>query len=255
MEELAGKVAVVSGAGRGQGRTIARKLAVAGARIVAGDVLTDELAALGAELGTSGIVGHLDVRDPASWSALVERGSDAFGRVDILVNNAGVLRRATVDRETRAQFEDLWRVNCLGPFNGIQAVLPHLRVAGGGAIVNTLSTAALTGWSGHGAYVSSKFALRGLTKVVALELAGEGIRVNAVLPGPIATPMVLRDEDPDARRRLGGTPLGRIGEPEEVADVVCYLVSGRASFVTGAEITVDGGMTAGTLLPDLRVGE
>jgi NAD(P)-dependent dehydrogenase (short-subunit alcohol dehydrogenase family) len=100
----------------------------------------------------------------------------------------------------------------------------------------------------HGAYVSSKFALRGLTKVAALELAADGIRVNAVLPGPIATPMVLRDDDPEARHRLGSTPLGRIGEPEEVAEVVCYLVSDRASFVTGAEITVDGGMSSGTLL-------
>lgn len=249
MEELTGKVAVVSGAARGQGRAIVRKLTAAGARVIAGDVLTDELPALGTELGTSGIVGHLDVRDPASWRALVKRGSDAFGRVDILVNNAGVLRRATIEQETRTAFEDLWRVNCLGPFNGIQAVLAHLRVAGGGAIVNTLSTAALTGWSGHSAYVSSKFALRGLTKVVALELAREGIRVNAVLPGPIATPMVIRDDDPDARGRLGATPLGRIGQAEEVADVVCYLVSGRASFVTGAEITVDGGMSAGTVLP------
>jgi NAD(P)-dependent dehydrogenase (short-subunit alcohol dehydrogenase family) len=115
-------------------------------------------------------------------------------------------------------------------------------------VVNTLSTAAFTAWSHHGAYVSAKFALRGLTKVAALELAADGIRVNAVVPGPIATPMVLRDDDPGARERLGSsTPLGRVGEAEDVAEAVCYLVSDRASFVTGAEITVDGGQTAGTL--------
>ena len=248
MDELGGKVAVVSGAARGQGRAIALRLAAAGARVIGGDVLTEEIAAVGDELGDAGIVGRLDVRDPVSWATLLERGTDVFGRIDILVNNAGVLRRAALDQETPEAFEDLWRVNCLGAFHGMQAVRSHLRQAGGGAIVNTLSTAALTGWSMHGAYVSSKFALRGLTKVAALELAADGIRVNAVLPGPIATPMVLRDDDPEARHRLGSTPLGRIGEPEEVAEVVCYLVSDRASFVTGAEITVDGGMASGTLL-------
>ena len=142
MRELDGKIAVVSGAARGQGRAIARRLAAAGARIVAGDVLTDELASLGTELGDDAVLGHLDVREPASWATLVERGADRFGRIDILVNNAGVLRRAALDRKTPGAFEDVWRVNCLGAFHGIQAVLPHLRRAGGGAIVNTLSTAA-----------------------------------------------------------------------------------------------------------------
>jgi len=245
--DLDGKVAVVSGAARGQGRAIARRLAAAGARIVAGDVLTGELALLRMEFGDDAVVGHLDVREPTSWATLVERGAARFGRIDILVNNAGVLRRAALDRETPGAFEDVWRVNCLGAFHGTQAVLPHLRGAGGGAIVNTLSTAALRAWSLHGAYVSSKFALRGLTKVAALELAADGIRVNAVVPGPIATSMILRDDDPDARQRFAA-PLGRIGEPEDVAEVVLYLVSDRASFVTGAEVTVDGGQSAGTLV-------
>jgi NAD(P)-dependent dehydrogenase (short-subunit alcohol dehydrogenase family) len=250
MEELEGKVAVVSGAARGQGLAIVRRLAAAGARIIGGDVLTGELAAVGEELGQAAVVGHLDVREPSSWAALLEDGIGAFGRLDILVNNAGRLRRMALDDETPEAFEDIWRVNCLGALNGMQAAVPHLRTAGGGAIVNTLSTAALAAWSSHGAYVSSKFALRGLTKTAALEYAAEGIRVNAVLPGPIATPMVLGNEDdPHARRRLSGTPIGRMGEPEEVAELVCYLVSDRASFVTGAEVTIDGGSTAGTLLP------
>jgi NAD(P)-dependent dehydrogenase (short-subunit alcohol dehydrogenase family) len=121
-----------------------------------------------------------------------------------------------------------------------------MRRAGGGVIVNTLSTAAISAFALHSSYVSSKWAHRGLTKVAALELAQYGIRVNAVVPGPIATPMVLRDDDPGAYERLSRTPLGRIGDPEDVAAAVMYLVSDQASFVTGAELTLDGGQTVGT---------
>jgi len=248
MNELDGKVAIVTGAARGQGRAIARALVGAGARILAGDVLVEEVRALGHELGAAALAVELDVRDPASWSSAVDRAAGAFGRLDMLVNNAGVLRRESLDEETAEEFEAVWRVNCLGPFNGIRAVVPHLRVAGGGSIVNTLSTAALTAWSEHAAYASSKWALRGLTKVAALELASDAIRVNAVVPGPIATPMVLHG-DPDAARRLARTPLGRIGQPEDVAAAVLYLVSDHAAFVTGAELTIDGGQVAGTTLP------
>ncbi|MGH7860037.1 MAG: SDR family NAD(P)-dependent oxidoreductase [Candidatus Binatia bacterium] len=239
----------MSGAARGMGRAIARRLVAAGARIVAADVLVDELAAVGDELGDAALAIELDVRDPAAWSSALERAVAAFGRIDVLVNNAGILRKAALEDETPEGFEGLWRVNCLGAFHGMRAVVPHLRRAGGGAIVNTLSTAALTAWTDYAAYVSSKWALRGLTKVAALELAPERIRVNAVVPGPIATPMILRDDDPDAARRLARTPLGRIGEPEDVAEAVLYLVSDRASFVTGAELTVDGGQVAGFSLP------
>jgi 3alpha(or 20beta)-hydroxysteroid dehydrogenase len=248
MTDLDGKVAVVSGAARGQGRAIARRLAGAGAHVIAGDVLVDDLGTLVDELGDAVMVDALDVRLRASWDAIVDRGVATFGRLDILVNNAGVLRQVPLVDETAEGFEDVWRVNCLGPFHGIQAVLPHLRRAGGGAIVNTLSTAALSAWSSHGAYVSSKWGHRGLTKVAALELAPYGIRVNAVAPGPIATPMVLRDDDPGARARLSRTPIGRVGEPEDVAEAVAWLVSDAAGFVTGAELVVDGGQSAGTVL-------
>jgi 3alpha(or 20beta)-hydroxysteroid dehydrogenase len=245
---LDGKVALVSGAARGQGHAIALRLARAGARIVAGDVLTTELHTLQDELGDAVVTGVLDVRERPSWDALIHSGLTAFSRLDILVNNAGVLRTVSLEEETPDAFEDVWRVNCLGAFHGIQAVVPHLRRAGGGAIVNTLSTAAFTVWTHHGSYVSSKWGNRGLTKVAALELAPYGIRVNAVAPGPIATPMVLRDDDPAARARLSRTPVGRMGEPEEIAEAVLFLVSDAASFVTGAELTVDGGQTVGTIL-------
>jgi NAD(P)-dependent dehydrogenase (short-subunit alcohol dehydrogenase family) len=250
MSELEGRVAVVSGAARGQGREIARRLAGAGARIVAGDVRTEELASLPLELRHADVVtGQLDVRERSSWDDIIARGLDAFGRLDILVNNAGVLRTAPLEEESPEAFEDVWRVNCFGPFLGIRAVVPHLRRVGGGAIVNTLSTAALTVWTLHASYVASKWAVRGLTKVAALELAPYRIRVNAVVPGPIATPMILRDDDPEARERLARTPLGRIGEPDDVAGAVLFLVSDAASFVTGAELTIDGGQTIGTVLP------
>jgi 3alpha(or 20beta)-hydroxysteroid dehydrogenase len=253
MNELEGRVAFISGAARGQGRVIARRLAAAGALIVAGDVRTEELSSLPDELGHEVVVtGRLDVREPSSWDDLLTCGLDTFGRLDILVNNAGVLRTAPLDAETPESFEDVWRVNCFGPFLGIQAVLPHLRQAGGGAIVNTLSTAALTVWTLHASYVASKWAVRGLTKVAALELAPYGIRVNAVVPGPIATPMVLRDDDREARQRLSRTPLGRIGEPDDVAEAVLFLASDAASFITGAELTIDGGQTIGTILPSPR---
>jgi NAD(P)-dependent dehydrogenase (short-subunit alcohol dehydrogenase family) len=245
---LDGRVALVTGAARGQGRAISRRLAEAGARIIAGDLLTAELGDLEKELGDAVVTGHLDVRERGSWDAVIERGVHAFGRIDILVNNAGILRTVPLEEETPEGFEDVWRVNCLGPFHGIQAVVPHLRRAGGGAIVNTLSTAAMTVWTRHGSYVASKWAHRGLTKVAALELAPYGIRVNAVAPGPIATPMVLPVDDPASRERLSRTPIGRIGEPEDVAAAVLFLVSDAASFITGAELTVDGGQTTGTVL-------
>jgi NAD(P)-dependent dehydrogenase (short-subunit alcohol dehydrogenase family) len=120
-----------------------------------------------------------------------------------------------------------------------------MRAVGGGAIVNTLSTAAMSAWTQHASYVSSKWANRGLTKVAAMELAPERIRVNAIAPGPIATPMVLPDGDAAARERLSRTPLGRIGEPDDIAEAVLFLVSESASFVTGAELTVDGGQVVG----------
>jgi 3alpha(or 20beta)-hydroxysteroid dehydrogenase len=253
--ELRGKVALVTGSNRGIGRAIAENLAAEGCKLVLtgrDEAALAETAAGMTRQGAQAKTVALDLRRDDAAATLVAATRAAYGRLDILVNNAGVLRTAPLDAETPESFEDVWRVNCFGPFLGIQAVLPHLRQAGGGAIVNTLSTAALTVWTLHASYVASKWAVRGLTKVAALELAPYGIRVNAVVPGPIATPMVLRDDDREARQRLSRTPLGRIGEPDDVAEAVLFLASDAASFITGAELTIDGGQTIGTILPSPR---
>ena len=243
---LAGRVALVTGAARGQGRAIVERFVAAGASVIAGDVLS-EVRSLAREHPGRVHAARLDVTDAASWRRVVAAGGKRFGRLDVLVNNAGVLHRASLADETAEDFERLWRVNCLGAFLGMQAALPHLRASGHGAVVNTLSTAALTAWSGHAAYASSKWALRGLTRVAALDLAPDGVRVNAIVPGPVLTPMVLRDDDPDAAARLARTPLGRAGLPADVAELALFLASDASSFMTGAEVVIDGGQTAGVV--------
>jgi 3alpha(or 20beta)-hydroxysteroid dehydrogenase len=231
------RVALVTGAARGQGAAIVRRLHADGYRVAACDVRDDELAA--SIDGLDGVAPvHLDVTSEDEWSAGVQATVERFGALSTLVNNAGVLHRTSLADETPAGFESSWRFNCLGPFLGIRAALEHLRAADGAAVVNTCSTGAMRAFPNHAAYGSSKWALRGLTQVAAAELASAGIRVNAVFPGPIATPML----DTSTQERLAAhAPFGRIGQPTEVADAVAFLVSEHASFITGSELVVDGG--------------
>jgi NAD(P)-dependent dehydrogenase (short-subunit alcohol dehydrogenase family) len=181
---------------------------------------------------------ELDVSSPEQWSAVVADVVERLGGLNVLVNNAGVLHRAPLGEETAEGFERAWRVNTLGPFLGISASLEHLRGAESAAIVNTCSTGAIRPFPFHAAYGSSKWALRGLTQVAAAELASSGIRVNAVFPGPIETPML--DESTQSRLAARAT-IGRLGTPMEIADAVSFLVCERASFITGSELIVDGG--------------
>jgi NAD(P)-dependent dehydrogenase (short-subunit alcohol dehydrogenase family) len=214
-------------------------LAKDGFRIAACDVLADELADTVGALASDAVIAiELDVTSPDRWSAAIDQIIDRFGALSTLVNNAGVLHRASFDDETPGGFEASWRVNCLGPFLGIQAALGQLRLADGAAIVNTCSTGAIRPFPNHAAYGSSKWALRGLTQVAAAELASSGIRVNAVFPGPIETPML--DESTQSRLAARAT-IGRLGTPMEIADAVSFLVCERASFITGSELIVDGG--------------
>lgn len=231
------KVALVTGAARGQGAAIVARLRRDGIAVAAGDLLLDELTAAASD--DPGVLPlALDVTSEEQWADAVAQTVAHFGSLTTLVNNAGVLHRASLAKETAEGFEGSWRVNTLGPFLGIQACLPHLREAAGAAIVNTCSTGAVRAFPNHAAYASSKWALRGLTQSAAAELSPMGIRVNAVFPGPVQTPML---DDVTQARLAERSVLGRLGQPGEIADAIAFLISDHASFITGSELVVDGG--------------
>ena len=241
MGRLDGKVAIITGASRGQGEAETRLFVREGAQVVLADVLDEQGEALAKELGDDARFVHLDVSDEHAWAGGLAFAVNAFGRVDTLINNAAVHHIVKLENETVGGFEKMFRVNLLGTFLGIRTCAPELRKAGRASIVNISSAAGMTGFFGHGAYGSSKWGVRGLTKVAAIELGPE-IRVNSVHPGPIETDM-LPAGNPERFKRL---PLARTGKPEEVAELVLFLASDASSYITGGEFTVDAGLIAGS---------
>ncbi|GCD36949.1 3-alpha-hydroxysteroid dehydrogenase [Streptomyces chrestomyceticus JCM 4735] len=265
MGKLDGRVVIITGAARGQGEQEARLFVAEGARVVLGDVLDGPGEALAAELGDGRArYVHLDVRREVDWEAAVRAAGETFGTVDGLVNNAGILRFNELAATPLAEFQEVVQVNQVGTFLGMRAVIPELTAAGGGTVVNTASYAALSGMAYLTAYAASKAAVVGMTRVAAMELAGRGIRVNAMCPGAVDTPMTRPERGPaeaagvpDASTASAPdldafyaktVPLGRIGRPEEVARLALFLSCADSSYITGQPFVIDGGRLSGISL-------
>jgi 3alpha(or 20beta)-hydroxysteroid dehydrogenase len=243
LPRLDGKVVVVTGGARGQGAAEVTALAAEGATVVATDVLDADGTALAAGLADNGLpvrYRHLDVRDAAGWAALADELRHDHGRVDALVNNAGVAGRERLPHVHLETWDRTFAINVTGPMLGIQALVPLMPA--GSSIVNVCSVAAL---SGHvaAAYTASKWALRGLTRTASLEFGPRGIRVNAVLPGLIETPLMDGASPAFRAAALAEIPLGRTGTVGDIAGVMVFLVSDDSAYMTGAELVVDGGLT------------
>ena len=250
MGRLANKVAIVTGAAQGMGEATARLFVEQGARVVIGDVLTEAGQKLADELGEAAVFSPMDVSSEADWDTAMGRALE-FGPPTVLVNNAAILHMAALTETTAEDFQRVLEVNLLGSFHGIRAVLPHMKDAGGGSIINVSSVDGLRSSPGLSAYSSSKWALRGLTKNAAIELGQYGIRVNSVHPGGIYTAMGGKgrtSEEDMNKYTYSQLPIPRVGHPHEVAQVSLFLASDESSYCTGSEFVADGGWFAGLRL-------
>jgi 3alpha(or 20beta)-hydroxysteroid dehydrogenase len=245
---LAGRCVIVTGAARGQGAAHARALAAEGARVVLTDVLDDLGEQVAGEIGDAARYVHLDVTSESEWAAAVETAVAAFGPVRVLVNNAGMLIRGTIEEASLSDWDLIMNVNVKGAFLGLRAVLDSMREAGGGSVVNISSNAGMLGTPNALAYVTSKWAVRGMTKAAAAELGKYKIRVNSIHPGAVATPLLMGGgltEEAFVERGKDRLAVPRIAEPEEISPAVVYFASDRSGYATGSELLVDGGWAIG----------
>ncbi|MCA8017653.1 glucose 1-dehydrogenase [Burkholderia metallica] len=253
MGRLEGKVAIVTGGARGMGAATCRLFAAEGARVVIGDVLDEPGEALARELGDAARFMRLDVADEANWIRVTEATIEQFGRIDVLVNNAAVLTFGGITELSKRDFERAVSINLVGTFVGIRTIAPHMIARKSGSIVNISSVDGLRGVNALAAYVSSKWGVRGLTKVAALELGHQGVRVNSIHPGGVNTAMSNPTGAPleEINKHYANVPLQRVGLPDEIARATLFLASDEASYCNGAELAVDGGMAAGAYYPGL----
>jgi 3(or 17)beta-hydroxysteroid dehydrogenase len=258
MERIRGKAALVTGAASGIGRATAVLFAREGARVLLTD-LDPSGEEVAASIRTGGGEAHFlrhDVSDEASWMGAIRQALEAFGRLDVLVNNAGISFAKPLGETTLAEWRRLMAVNLDGVFLGTREAVRAMRRSGGGAIVNVSSASGLVGSPLASAYCASKGGVRLFTKAVALEVAGDGIRVNSIHPGGVRTPIWAKadfwpglveqsgSEDAAFQALAGAAPLGRLAEPDEIAEAILYLASDAAKFMTGSELVIDGGYTA-----------
>lgn len=242
MANVKDKVVIVTGASQGMGESHVRMLVAGGARVLAADLNDERGNEIAAELGDSVRYVHLDVVNPEDWRLAVSAAFESFGSIDVLVNNAAISGFSSIENATIAEFRRTMDINVLGVFNGIQAVAPAMIAAKSGSIINISSISGMKGSNHLHAYTASKWAVRGLTKSVALDLGQHGVRVNSIHPGQILTP---------AAEALGidfptdHVALGRAGLPEEISELVLYLASDSSRFSTGSEFVADGGEMAG----------
>jgi 3alpha(or 20beta)-hydroxysteroid dehydrogenase len=240
---LTGRTVLVVGGGNGMGEAQGRRCAAEGADVVVADIETDAALSLAKEIGAVGC--GLDVRDPAQWRAAVELAESSSGRpLTGMVNNAAIGDGRTIERTDPERFRAVFEVNQLGVLHGIRACIPPMRAAGGGSIVHNSSVLGLAAFAGVPGYVTSKFAVRGLSRVAALELAPDRIRVNCVCPGSVNTRMLRLGDDDDLADVAEQVPLGVVADPDQIAGAVLYLLSDDADYVTGTDLVVDGGVTA-----------
>ena len=247
MGRLDGKIAIITGAARGQGEAEAKLFAAEGAKVVVADVLADEAAVVAESIGGSARAVTLDVTDEDAWKQVVAETEEAWGPITTLVNNAGILDFNAIDKYDADRFRTVLDVNVVGCFLGIKTVARSMRKTGNGSIVNISSNGGMEGLPFLSAYSTSKWAIRGLSRSAAIELGRRGIRVNTVHPGGIDTPMTrfggdVSNEDAAFYQNL---PIKRVGTVDDVAPVVLFLCSDEAGYVTGAEYVVDGGHLAG----------